>query len=145
MVKKRPKNISDVISTYPGLLYQCTWSTAQMHKEILDTCALDSLLLTDLATHACSAPDVQDGHELGQRVHDAALAQLLGVLPEGVAWHDVRDDACKEGEETRESKNKNGGEISLAKKTTRLTCSDISKAGAQSVRPIVRHFLLVVE
>lgn len=66
-----------------------------MKQKILDACALDPLLFTDLATDACQTPDVQDWDQLRQRVHDAALAQLFGILAKGVAWNDEGDDACK--------------------------------------------------
>lgn len=71
-----------------------------MQQAILHACALDALLFTDLATNAGSAPDIQKGNELRESVHYTALAQLLRVLSEGVAWDKVGDDACN-GEETR--------------------------------------------
>ena len=71
------------------------WATEPNHQEIHDARSLDALLLTDLSTHLGSAPEVQDWHELGQSVHQAALAQLLCVLAEGVARHDPCDQACK--------------------------------------------------
>lgn len=72
-----------------------------MHQQIHDASPFDALLFTDLATNAGSAPDVQDWDELRQGVHETALAQLLCVLAESVAWHNVGDDACKGQEDER--------------------------------------------
>lgn len=89
------------VTTYPSFLNQCTNATEQMHQQILNAGALDAFLFTDLATNAGSTPDVQNWDELRQSVHEAALAQLLGVLAKSVAWHNVGDDACKRRERTK--------------------------------------------
>ena len=64
-----------------------------MEQEVLYARALDALLLTDLATDGGPAPDIQEGDELGEGIHQAALTELFCVLPEGVAWDEVSDDA----------------------------------------------------
>ena len=81
--------------TYPSLLDERAERAAPYHQQILDASSLDALLLTDLATHLSTAPQVQKWDELRECVHDAALAQLLGILTEDVAWAEVRDDAYK--------------------------------------------------
>jgi hypothetical protein len=78
-----------------------------MHQQILYASAFNTLLLTDLPSHAGSAPDVQDWDELGQGVHDTALAQLLCILSEGVAWDEVGDDACNRKEQDQKVSDPN--------------------------------------
>ena len=79
--------------TYPGLLDEGAERAAPYHQQILDASSLNALLLTDLATHLSTAPQVQERDELRERIHDAALAQLLGILTEDVAWAEVGDNA----------------------------------------------------
>ena len=81
--------------TYPSLLNERAQRTTPHQQQINQTGPLDALLLADLATNLGSAPQVQKWHELGQGVHHTALAQLLGVLTEGVARAEIGDDACK--------------------------------------------------
>ncbi len=83
------------MGTYPGLLDQCTQPTEQMHQQVHDACAFNSLLLADLLTHAQPAPDVQEGHELRESIQHTALAELLCVLPKDVAVAEVGDDAWR--------------------------------------------------
>ncbi len=80
-------------NTHPSLLDKCTQMTEQVHQQVHQTRALDSLLLSDLPTHTCPAPDVQQGDELRECIHHAALAELLCVLAEDVAMAEVGDDA----------------------------------------------------
>lgn len=82
-------------------MYQSTQSTEPVEQEVLYACALDALLLTDLATDGGPAPDVQEWDELGEGIHQAALTELLCVLAKGVAWHEVSDDAWKKKKKFR--------------------------------------------
>ena len=73
-----------------------------MADEILETGALDALLLTDLASDGGTGPDVQQWDELGESAQDTTVAHRLGVLPEGVAGAEVGDDAGRAVVETAE-------------------------------------------
>ena len=123
------------LETHPSFLDQCTQTTEQMEQQILYASSLNALLLTNLPSDAGSAPDVQDWDELGQCVHDTALAQLFCVLAEGVAWDKVGDDACN----TR----RHGQDMRRACKKTSLTGGDVTEARAKGVRPVVRHLYLL--
>ena len=80
-------------------------------QQVLDTGALDSLLLSDLATDVYAGPEVDDGHVQGERAEDTAVTDRLSVLPEGVAGAEIRDD----------------------------TGSAVVEAPADSVTPFTRH------
>ena len=64
-----------------------------MADEILETRALDALLLTDLASDGGTSPQVEQGDELGESAQDAVVADGLCVLAEDVAGAEVGDDA----------------------------------------------------
>ena len=68
-------------------------SAAPHAHEVLDTRALDPLLLTDLATDRDTGPQVEEWHELGEGAQDATVSDGLCVLPEDVARAEVGDDA----------------------------------------------------
>ena len=64
-----------------------------MVDEILETRALDALLLTDLPSNGDTGPQVQERNELGEGAQDAAVAHGLCVLAEDVAGDEPGDDA----------------------------------------------------
>ena len=64
-----------------------------MAQEILETRALDALLLTDLASDGDTSPQVDGPDELGESAQDAAVSHSLRVLAEDVAGAEVGDDA----------------------------------------------------
>lgn len=64
-----------------------------MHQEVVDAGALDPSLLPDLASDVCRRPAVENRDEVGQRAHDAALSDILGVLAKSVAGGEPCDDA----------------------------------------------------
>ena len=80
------------INAYPSLLHQSAQSAAPDHQQILNAGSLDTLLFSNLATDLGTTPQVQYRYEHRQGVHDAALAQLFGVLTKGVAWTEIGDD-----------------------------------------------------
>ena len=80
--------------TYPGFLCQRTDWAEPLPQQIFKKTSLDALLLSDLSTNWGTAENVQQRHELRQGVHHAALAQLLCILTEHIAWTKPGDDTC---------------------------------------------------
>ena len=64
-----------------------------MADEILETRALDSLLLTNLSSDGDTGPQIEQWHELGEGAQDAVVADGLCVLAEDVAGAEPGDDA----------------------------------------------------
>ena len=64
-----------------------------MAEEILETRALDALLLTDLASDGDTGPQVDGPDELRESAKNAAVPHGLCVLAEDVAGAEVGDDA----------------------------------------------------
>lgn len=79
-----------------GLLYYGAWTATPRADQVVEAAALNPLLLPNLATDGDACPQVEDGDELGEGAHQAALADLLGVLAVHVAWAEPGDDACAE-------------------------------------------------
>ena len=76
-----------------SLLHDGAQSATPVADEILETRALDALLLTDLPSNGDTGPQVQERNELGEGAQDAAVAHGLCVLAEDVAGAEVGDDA----------------------------------------------------
>ena len=84
------------------LLHQCAQCAAADEQQIVDRGARDSALFPDLAADLQSSKYVHNGHDVSDATGHAALSNSLGVLPEGVAWYEVGDDAQPEVVEAAE-------------------------------------------
>ena len=76
-----------------SLLHDGAYTATPVADEILETRALDALLLTDLSSDGDTGPQVQQGDELGEGAQDAAVTDGLCVLAEDVAGAEPGDDA----------------------------------------------------
>lgn len=72
------------------------------HEQILAAASRDARALTDLPAHAEQGGDVEQRHEVHEPAETARLAHRLGVLAEGVARHEIGDDAQPHVVETAE-------------------------------------------
>lgn len=87
--------IKQWVDLYLGLLSYCALSTEEMTQQVVDTRAVNPLLLPDLTTEHGPTVDVQQRHELGETVHHAALAQTLGIATELDARADEGEEAYR--------------------------------------------------
>ena len=81
-------------------LHEGTKSAAPRTQQIFEAGAFDPLLLANLASDGDAGPQVQAGHELGERAKNTAVTNCFGILPEDVAGTEVGDDAGRAVVET---------------------------------------------
>ena len=77
-----------------GFLHYGTKTATPYADQVVEAAAFNPLLLPDLATDGDACPQVEEGDELGEGAHQAALTDLLGVLAVHVTWAEPGNDTC---------------------------------------------------